>query len=169
MKKTIAIIFLLLNSCINSKDLINQKFMTLDTIKENSFYFINDSICFYKQKFFCDLPEPYKEINTICKYEVKKNKIILKNLTKNKDSIGVSCIKIPDSIFYKYFNNCNHKKKDTIVYFGYNNKISDYDVYGFINIINNDTLQYRNKKILYKKIIKFDNRLMYFKMVFVKE
>src|SRR4030042_295910 len=155
MKKLIYIaVLLVFSSCSKELILTNKIYFCGDSIKVNTIHFLNDSICNYEQKYLCEIEEPYKKTVEICHYKIHKNLIILKNLTKDSDSIGSTYFKIPDS----ELNKCsffNEKLPDNgQIRMGAPRTISNTEMFGFINNITTDTLLFKKKVIFYQKLYK---------------
>lgn len=152
MKKLIYIpIIFIFFSCSKKLILTNKMYVSGDSIKVSTLHFINDSICNYEQKYLCEIEEPYKNTVEICHYHIQKNSIILKNLTKDPDSIGTTYFKIPASELDKcsFFN---EKLTDNeMIILGAPRALSNTEMFGFINNITDDTLLYRRKVIIYQK------------------
>jgi hypothetical protein len=157
VKKIHYLIFLLLicQSCTNQLIMVNKTFFDDDPFKSNSFQFINDSVCLYKQTFKCDIDEKLKDTKTVCSYKVDKNRIILKNLTVHPDSMSIPWFKLSESQIKKCFflNNELLEKKPLII--GAPPQISKIDSYGYINNITTDTLIYKKKTLYYNKWITY--------------
>ena len=80
----ITITFLLFSSsCSSSKfSLVGKEFSTSDkSTKGESLNFINDSLCFYTQTFYCDIPERYRITDIKCRYTINGDIISLKRIS----------------------------------------------------------------------------------------
>ncbi len=120
--------------------------------------FINDSICIYTQEFLCDIDSAYKTTQIKCFYSVKNNYVVLSNLTKRNcsDSNSMKCISLPYSIIQQ----CKYMREDLSnilsrpASIDAPPSISLAELYGFINIVQTDTLYYHNDVFFYNKSFK---------------
>jgi hypothetical protein len=153
MKRILEIIsILILNlACSNNIRLSNRYFESGDSNKLNSFAFINDTICIYKQEFLFDMPDDYKAAIIKCNYSVENNNVILKNLSKNKDSLKMTCFRIPEEVLSTigFFQPDTLKSK--YIYLGAPPTISRIDLYGYIDNITIDTMTIKRRSIVYDK------------------
>jgi hypothetical protein len=150
MKKLLYLLCLLpiCVSCSNKVFVLrNKTFISGDpSIKVFSLHFINDSICIYEQKYQCEIDEKFRNTKIICHYWINKKEIILKNTTKNPDSLKTTCFMLPDEELKK----CNILNEELLK--TSSNKIGPsttaaLQMYGYIDNIIMDTLLYKKKQI----------------------
>jgi hypothetical protein len=168
MKSIISLLLLSLfiMSCSNLK-LSNRYFQSNDSIRINSFHFINDSLCLYKQDFVIEMPKGYQSIIIKCDYRTESNKrLVLKNLCTNQDSAKANCFSIPENVL----NEVSFFQSDTI---HSNILIIDKppdmmrrDIYGYFNNITIDTMKIKAHKIIYGKRIDCCKYYMFVSMKF---
>ncbi|NDV79992.1 hypothetical protein [Dysgonomonas sp. 511] len=150
----IIIIFTILLACESTKgiSLKNRIFINIDTLKSESFEFVDDIQCVYTQEYRCDMNEKYRKVKIHCIYSIAKDKVLLKALSQPDFLVGVSCCIIPDSILKKcdfIFENT----KESPFYISTPEGWNKANVYGSINNINGtDTLTYYKNKLFYSKL-----------------
>jgi hypothetical protein len=154
MNKILYLIYLL-SICISCSPKVlvlkNKTFISGDPSKKIfSFHFINDSICIYEQKYQCEIDEKYRSTKIICHYWINKKEIILKNMTKDLDSLQTTCIMLPDSELKKctFLNDELLKAPSNFIGPSQSNAL---EMYGYIDNIIIDTLLYKKKQIYYGK------------------
>ena len=137
-------------SCSHKITMAHRTFNTGDSNKISSLNFINDTICVYEQQFLFNMPTPYKKVKIICHYAIEKKKLILKNITTNRDSSNVTCFRIPEVDLNRIDFFKPPILTDSII-LGKPPTLTRIDLYGFIDNITVDTLIINRHKIYYNK------------------
>jgi hypothetical protein len=158
----ISIIVVISTSCsktifinLSNKEFIKGEYKEEYPYTVEKLNFINNSICIYTQEFLCDIDSAYKITQTICSYSVKDNYIILENARKDSsyNNLFLNCIPLPDSIIQqcKYMRDDLLDIQSRLTGIGVPPPPSLVELYGYINIIQTDTLYYDRNIIYYIK------------------
>ena len=150
---TIALFVLMLFSCSTNKDISGKKYVYKSLNREFLLFFENDSICSFKNIFYCDdIDNKYKEIVIRATYKKKSNKIIIKNLDCKDNTCEFPPnldIPIQTSNKCQFLNKENRNEKKI---FDGRTFQSDYHKYGLVPNIDIDTMYiYKNEITFVKK------------------
>jgi hypothetical protein len=156
MKKIIIILTAVLAtfSCSSIKQIAGKKFSYASPNRKLLLSFENDSLCSFKNIFYCDdIDSKYKEITIRASYKRQSNMIIIRNVTcKDNTCKFPSNIDIP----IQESNKCvflNKENRDSKMIFDGRKYQSDYHKYGLVPNIDIDTMYiYKNKITLIKEI-----------------
>lgn len=140
--------FLVTLSCNTALKLEGNRFIYKSKKRRLQFTFKNDSLCILKNVFYCpDIDPAFKVINIDCSYIKKGDTVFLKNL--NPKQAGDLYLYIPPqkSNCCKFLNKENRQRTFSIG----PNYHTDYEEYGLVPNITNDTLFIVKKKIYFFK------------------
>lgn len=140
--------------CFSQKQTLGgREFLSDDSIKSESFIFLDDSICVYTQKYHCNIEEKYRLIIIKCKYKFSKELIILSPIEIPSYLEGADCFLLPDSILKE----CDLIYIDTPqnpFNLDIRGKLTRADIYRYINSVKNgEKLLYKGDNIIYAKVL----------------
>lgn len=144
----ITLVFIVV-SCASIKELPNNKFVYKSKSRTLEVYFKDSTTCILKNTFECpDVDPNFKNITIDCNYLRKGDTIFLSNKKPNNNESLYLDIPPQES------NKCdflNKEKRERVFSIG-PSYATDYDKYGLVPNINQDTLYIvKNKVVLFKK------------------